>query len=128
MYYIILISAIFLLNFAIYTLLKYKENLMELFFYVILIFFIIALMTKAYSYFNLKTLPSSNSFSVLLSFSWGISIMNLVKKYNNQRVNIYKQLNLEEYFGNITFLEFFTVFMSVFQLYLIFSKEIFQIV
>jgi len=116
------------LNFAIYTLLKYKENLMELFFYVILIFFIIALMTKAYSYFNLKTLPSSNSFSVLLSFSWGISIMNLVKKYNNQRVNIYKQLNLEEYFGNITFLEFFTVFMSVFQLYLIFSKEIFQIV
>jgi hypothetical protein len=128
MYYLILTSIVFLLNFAIYSLLKNKESLWELFLYVIFIFFIIVFMERVYGYFCIKNMPNSYSFFVLLNFSWLISIMNLVKKYNNQRVNIYKQLNLEEYFGNISFLEFFTVFMSVFQVYLIFSKEIYQIV
>lgn len=128
MYYLILIGLVLFTNYIIYLLLKSKERLWELLIYVGLIFFAIILITKFYDYFYIKNMPNSYSFFVLLSFSWGISIMNLVKKYNNQRVNLYKQLNLEEYLGNITFLEFFTILITLFQLYMIFSKAIFQIV
>ena len=128
MYYIVLISIVFLFNLTIYLLLKNKNKLWELFLYVVVLFIVIVFMERIYGYFYIEKMPNSYSFSVLLSFSWLISIMNLVKKYNNQRVDIYKQLNLEQYLGNITFLKFFTILMTVFQLYLIFSKTIFQIV
>ena len=128
MYYIVLISIVFLFNLAIYLLLNNKNKLWELFLYVVVIFIVIVFMERVYGYFYIEKMPNSYSFFVLLNFSWLISIMNLVKKYNNQRVDIYKQLNLEQYIGNITFLKFFTILMTIFQLYLIFSKTIFQIV
>ncbi|MNG17784.1 hypothetical protein D3C84_1017980 [compost metagenome] len=96
--------------------------------YIIVIFFAIVLITKLYDYFYVKNMPKSYSFFVLLSFSWGIAIINLVKKFINRRVNIYKQLNLAEYFGEISFLKVGTIIITLLQLFLIFTKEIFNIV
>jgi purine-cytosine permease-like protein len=128
MYYLILIGTVLILNFLIYLLLKNKENFLVLLAYIIAIFFAILLITKLYDYFFVKNMPRSYSFFVLLSFSWGIAIMNLVKKIINKRVNVYKQLNLEEYFGEISFLKVETIFITLFQLSLIFTKVIFSIV
>jgi len=128
MYYFVLITIVLLINYFIYRLLKEKDGLIELLGYCIFIFFGIALITKIYDFsIDMDNMPKSKSISVFLSFSWGISIMNLIKKYNNRRVDIYKQLNLAEYIGEITFLKFFTILMTVFQMYLIFSKTIYEL-
>ena len=128
MYYLILIGTVLILNSLIYLFLKNKENLLVLLFYIILMFFAIVLIAKIYDFFYVKNMPTSYSYFVLLSFSWSIAIMNLVKKHNNRRVNIYKQLNLAEYFGEISFLKVQTIIITLFQLFLIFTKEIFRIV
>ena len=128
MYYFVLITIVLLTNYFIYKILKKKDGLIELLGYCIFIFFGIILITKIYDFtIHIASMPKSQSIFIFLSFSWGISIMNLIKKYNNRRVDIYKQLNLVEYFGEITFLKFFSILISVFQIYLIFSKIVYEL-
>jgi hypothetical protein len=117
-----------LTNYSIYRILKEKESLIELLVYCILIFLGIAFVAKIYDFsIHTDSMPKSGSIFIFLSFSWGISVMNLIKKYNNRRVDLYKQLNLVEYIGEITFLKFFTILITVFQIYLIFSKTIYEL-
>ena len=128
MYFFVLIAIVLFVNYFIYSVLNGKDALIELLGYSILIFFGIALITKIYDIsIYLDSMPKSGSVSILLSFSWGISLMNLIKKYINRRVDIYKQLNLVDYIGEITFLKFFTILITVYQIYLIFSKTIYEL-
>lgn len=72
-------------------------------------------------------MPKTINLHVFLMFSWFICISKLGKKYINQKVDIYEQTNLRRYIGDVKFIEVFTVLLTLYQLYLIFSKTIFQL-
>jgi len=110
-----LITIVFSTNYMIYKMLQKKNSLIGLLGYCVLIFFITVLIVKIYDFFiHINNMPKSGSVFIFLSFSWGISVMNLIKKINNRRVDLYKQLDLVEYIGEITFLKFFTILITVF--------------
>ncbi|AWG21275.1 hypothetical protein FFWV33_06865 [Flavobacterium faecale] len=116
------------MNYLVYSVLKGKDGFIELIGYSIIIFIVNVFIAKIYGIFvNMKDMPKSGSIFIFLGFSWGISVMTLIKKNINKRVDIYRHLNLVEYIGEITFLKFFTILITFFQLYLILSKTIFEL-
>lgn len=71
-------------------------------------------------------MPNSFAFFILLMFSWSIVLMHFLKTLNNRRVNIAKQLQIEnnKLINSSAYLTLITVSITAFQLYLILSKTI----
>lgn len=127
-YYFTLIPLILFVNYFIFKLIKDKNTFIDLLVYGFFFFIIIRFIAKVYDLFDLpENMPKTINIYIFLMFSWFICISKLGKKYINQRVDIYEQLNLRRYIGDVTFLEVFTILLTVYQLYLIFSKTIFQL-
>lgn len=127
MYYFILTTLVCVTNYSFYKILKKQSNLVRLLIYCIVFFFAIVLITKFYNFIRSESMPKGGSVGIFLSFSWMISVLYFFKKINNMRVNVAEKINLEQYFGNITFLEISTFFVTIFQLYLIFSRIIYKL-
>jgi hypothetical protein len=71
-------------------------------------------------------MPNDFSFFLLLMFSWTIIVMHFIKNLNNRRVNIAKQLQIEnnQLIKPSAYLTLITISVTAFQLYLILSKTI----
>lgn len=107
---------------------KGKNTFIDLIAYSFFFFIIITFISKVYDLFDLpENMPKTINIYIFLSFSWFICVSKLGKKYINQRVDIYEQTNLRRYIGDIKFINVITVLLTLYQLYLIFSKTIFQL-
>ena len=71
-------------------------------------------------------MPNGFALFVLLMFSWSIILMHFLKTLNNRRVNIAKQLQIEDnqLIKPSAYLTLITISITAFQLYLILSKTI----
>ncbi len=127
MYYFILTILVCVTNYSFYKILKKQSNLGRLIIFCIVFFFATVLIAKIYDFIRNESMPKGGSVFIFLSFSWMISVLYFFKKITNLRVNIAEKLNLEHYLGNITFLEISTFFITIFQLYLIFSRIIYKL-
>lgn len=128
LYYFILIPLTLLVNYFIFKMIKGKNTFIDLIAYSFFFFIIITFISKVYDLFDLpENMPKTINIYIFLSFSWFICVSKLGKKYINQRVDIYEQTNLRRYIGDIKFINVITVLLTLYQLYLIFSKTIFQL-
>lgn len=124
--YFILVFLILILNLSIYLVLNSDKRIKSSLFYTILYFFIAIILTKIYNILKIKNLPDGFGFFILLMFSWGILVLNLIKKITNKKIGVYDKLNLEDKtFMNFTYLKIIVLAITSFQLFLILSKTIF---
>lgn len=124
--HILLVLFILLLNFSIYFVLNFNKRIKSSFLFTIFYFFVMIGLTKTYNILKIKNMPNGFGFFILLMFSWGILVLNLIKKITNERIGIYDKLNLEDKpFINITYLLIITLAITSFQLFLILSKTIY---
>lgn len=126
MSYLLLALFIVLLNCSIFYFLKPENGLKKILLYALTYFVIAIVFTKIYTLLNIEGMPNGFAFFILLMFSWSIVLMHFLKTLNNRRVNIAKQLQIEnnKLINSSAYLILITVSITAFQLYLILSKTI----
>jgi hypothetical protein len=126
MSYLLLALFIVLLNCSIFYFLKPENGLKKILLYALAYFVITIVFTKIYTLLNIEEMPNGFALFVLLMFSWSIVLMHFLKTLNNRRVNIAKQLQIEnnKLINSSAYLTLITISITAFQLYLILSKTI----
>ena len=126
MSYLLLALFIVLVNCSVFYFLKSENGLKKILLYALAYFVIAIVFTKIYTLLNIEEMPNGFAFFVLLMFSWSIVLMHFLKTLNNRRVNIAKQLQIEnnKLINSSAYLTLITVSITAFQLYLILSKTI----
>lgn len=126
MSYLLLALFIVLVNCSIFYFLKSENRLKKILLYALVYFVIALIFTKIYNLLDIQTMPNGFAFFILLMFSWSIVLMHFLKTLNNKRVNIAKQLQIEnnQLIKPSAYLTLITISITAFQLYLILSKTI----
>jgi hypothetical protein len=86
---ILLYSIFFIvLNYLVYKLIRKNDEFRHQFLLVIIFFFSIAIVVKIYNFFYVKSFMIHGfPLAILLLFSFGIAIFNLMNKFINTRLN-----------------------------------------
>jgi hypothetical protein len=114
-----------ILNGCIYKLLSYSKSFKQHILIIPVFFVFMIIITKIYNKFRLNNMPEGLALFILLGFSFGIIILNFIKKIIKMKVNIAETLDTNNILPINLYLKIVTVVITIFQLFLILSKTIY---
>lgn len=83
------------------------------------------MLTKIYNFLSIGGMPDGFGFFILLNFSWGIMLLDFIKKLIMRRINIVEKSEEHSFFLSFIYLKIVAIIITTFQLFLILSKTIY---